>query len=160
MINVVIGAPCSGKSTHINKISNEGDVLIDYDKIAMSIGASASHESKDSIREVALAMRFRAIDKILNGVEADSYIIHTSPSDELMEKYVNANAFFTMLSTTEQECKERAEADNRPDGTTEAIEKWYRNPPNVPNDAKNSLDIELNALLAALRGLKVKFHCE
>ena len=43
MIHVVSGPPCGGKSTYVDSHAQPGDLRIDYDKIALSLGAEESH---------------------------------------------------------------------------------------------------------------------
>ncbi len=37
-INVIVGPPCAGKSTHVKVNSTIGNVLVDYDELAMALG--------------------------------------------------------------------------------------------------------------------------
>jgi len=39
-INVIVGPPCAGKSTHVKANSTKGDVLVDYDDLAKALGAA------------------------------------------------------------------------------------------------------------------------
>jgi len=133
-INIIIGPPCAGKSTHIEANSTNGDVLIDYDAIATAIGSNQPHSSDGSIRTIALRLRSSAITKIISGIKSDSWIIHTNPSESLISDYIDAGAIFTILDPGKDVCKDRAKQDNRPDGTIEAIDKWYESPPKIPDD--------------------------
>lgn len=141
-INVIIGPPCAGKSTHVKQSALEGDVVVDYDVLAQAFGAQVSHKSEGSVRKVALTARQSAIDRILEGVSADSWVIHTRPSAGLLDKYVEAGAVLTLLDPGLDECLERAQNDERPSGTDEAIKNWYDDPPSIPakeNKGKNML---------------------
>ena len=130
MINIIIGPPCAGKSTHIREQAKAGDVLIDYDQIATAIGSDVPHQAKGDIRKVALSMRHRAIDEITKGIDADSWIIHSNPSPLLLARYEEAGATFTMIDPGQADCIERA--SDRPEGTADAIADWYANPPTLP----------------------------
>ncbi|MCP4366327.1 MAG: ATP-binding protein [Planctomycetes bacterium] len=134
-INVIIGPPCAGKSTYIRDGSGDGDVLVDYDALAMALGAGTTHQSSGDIRTVALRARYSVINQILDGLDGDSWIIHTNPSTKLMDEYLEAGAVFSLLDPGVDVCRERAEADERPDGTIDAIDEWYKNPPTIPGDA-------------------------
>lgn len=141
-IHIIVGPPCAGKSTHILGASKEGDVLIDFDTIAIAIGANEPHASDGDIKEIALEMRQSAIDKILKGLDATAWIIHTNPSSKTIKTYVNNDAVFTVLDPGIDECKKRATDDNRPDGTIEAIEKWYSSQPEIPEECLISPDLK------------------
>ena len=120
MLHVVTGAPCAGKTTYIQTHKNDGDIVIDLDTIATSLGAGDNHEYSDSIRKVALAARKAAIDAV---GDCDAWIIHTKPTKEQRESY--AGAVFHDLDPGKEECIKRAHLDNRPEWTVGAISKWY-----------------------------------
>ena len=132
MINVIVGPPCSGKSTYTEVNSKENDVIIDYDKIASAIGSNKPHDSDGSIRVIALRIRFSAIQRIIEGIDNDSWIIHTNPNSSLINQYVSAGGLFTVLDPGMDECIRRANKDNRPNDTIDAIERWYESPPEIP----------------------------
>ncbi len=133
-INIIVGPPCAGKSTYIEANSNDGEVLVDFDKIAFALGARESHGADGSIRTIALQCRYTAINTIKSGIGSNAWIIHTNPSKTFIDDYISAGAKFTIIDPGERTCKERADADGRPDGTIEAIEKWYEHPPQIPDE--------------------------
>jgi tRNA uridine 5-carbamoylmethylation protein Kti12 len=128
-ITIVIGSPCSGKSTWVKNELKDNDVIVDYDELAKAFGSRIQHSSKGSIRTVALTARKEAIKRILNGIDDDAFIIHTNPSDEAIDSYLEANANFVLINPGKEACLQRAES--RPEGTKEAIEKWFNNPPSI-----------------------------
>lgn len=130
-INIVIGPPCAGKSAYVQANAKDGNVIVDFDLLAGALGSRVSHDSSGSVRVVALRARFSAINRILDGVEDDAWCIHTSPQKEMVKRYVDAGASFLIIDPGVDVCLERAEG--RPEGTSDAIEAWYANPPDVPN---------------------------
>lgn len=130
-IKVVIGPPCAGKSTYVAETKALGDVVVDADAIAMAIGAGSPHSWQEPIRSLALKMRHTLIDRILSGVQANAWIIHTSPSRPLIERYQASGADLMMLDPGIDVCMERAKKDNRPEGTDEVIRSWYKEPPDL-----------------------------
>lgn len=137
-IKIILGAPCSGKSSHVAANAKAGDVRIDYDKIAKAIGSDIDHNATGSVRDIALSMRWTAIYKIMDGIDADAWIIHTAPDESLISKYTEAGAQFIMLDATEEDCIARAEADDRPEGTIETIKTWFSNKPALEAAIKQS----------------------
>lgn len=129
-IHVIVGPPCAGKSTHVTEHKNAGDVVVDFDLIARALGAE-ERRPEGALKEVAFAARTAIITKILDGIDADSWIIHTRPSREQVETYREAGATFTILDPGIDECLKRMEADDRPDGTEETIRDWYASPPDL-----------------------------
>jgi len=129
-ITVIIGPPCGGKSTLVRSNRESDDVIVDYDSIAMALGASISHNSTGSIRDVALGMRYRAIDLILKGIEHPAWVIHTRPSPDLIARYHQAGAHFELCDPGKDVCLQRATDDERGGEVESVINDWYDNPPN------------------------------
>ena len=125
MIHVIIGAPCSGKSTYVRENAKAGDLRVDYDLIAQALGAENSHQAEGIIKQAAFDAREGAIKTALADTSAESWIIHTSPSEDHMKVYEEAGADFVRLDPGYDVCIERARADERPQQTIDGIEKWY-----------------------------------
>ena len=125
MIHVITGAPCAGKSTYVTEHAKKGDLIVDYDKIALTLGAINSHAAEGLIKKAAFAAREGAIKEALKDPEAESWIIHTTPNEEHMRMYREADAEFIHLDTDKETCLSRAAEDDRPQQTLEAIEKYF-----------------------------------
>jgi len=124
LIHVITGAPCSGKSTYIKEHKNEGDLVIDFDEIAFCLGAPM-YMADGIVREASLQARKSAIEVALANPEEESWIIHTSPTEQQMEIYAEAKAEIIRLDTGKEECLARAERDGRPQSTIDGIEKYF-----------------------------------
>lgn len=125
MIHVIIGPPCSGKSTYVHDHAKAGDLRIDYDLIALTLGAVESHAAEGIIKQAAFDARASAIGEALNDPAAESWIIHTTPSEEIMKKYEDRGAEVIELDPGYDVCMERAKRDGRPQQTLDGIEKYY-----------------------------------
>ena len=125
MIHIVSGPPCAGKSTYVKENAQEGDLRIDYDLIAQALGAMNSHAAEGLVKQAAFDAREGAIKTALSRPEAESWIIHTSPSEEHLKMSKDAGAEFVRLDPGKEECLTRAQADGRPQQTIDGIEKWY-----------------------------------
>lgn len=126
MLHIVIGPPCAGKSTYVREHAGPGDLRVDYDLIAQALGAVNSHAADGLIKQAAFDAREGAIKAALKDPDAESWIIHTSPSEEHMKLYEEAGAEVIALDPGEDVCRERAIADSRPQQTLDGIDKWYR----------------------------------
>lgn len=125
MIHIVLGPPCAGKSTYIREHAKAGDLRVDFDLIAQTLGAGSSHEAEGIVKEAAFAARDAIIKVALKNPEAESWIIHTSPNADQMNAYKNAGAEIIELDPGIEVCLERALADERPQRNIDAIHAWY-----------------------------------
>lgn len=126
IVHVVVGAPCSGKSTFVRQNKNDGDVVIDMDAIAQALGYSQEHGATGNYLRVALAARLGAIGEVLRK-RCGAWIIHTQPKPGDIARYENSGAVFHVCDPGIEVCLQRAEDDDRPAGTQDAIRKWYAN---------------------------------
>lgn len=123
-LHVITGAPCSGKSTYVREHRQSGDVVIDYDVIAQALGSENPHRAPDNIRRAAFAARRGAIESVLTS-GAEAWVIHTTPNERDMARYLKAGADVITLDTDLDTCLQRAKDDNRPEGTSDAILEWF-----------------------------------
>lgn len=136
-INIIVGPPCAGKSTFVRDTRDPSDAVVDYDAIAQALGASSSHNAEGDIRILAFRVRQAAIDSIVDkGIGSDSWIIHTNPPEDAMQRYEKAGAKFMMLDPGVDACLERAKNEGRPDESIDAITGWYSSPPTMPEGSE------------------------
>ena len=125
-ITVITGPPCSGKTTYLASSARPGDIIIDFDALAAALGSPASHGAPRSLRNVAHAARYAAINAALKVTDTDVFIIHSQPNTQWMDRYTAAHAIIKVIDPGIGECLRRAADDNRPDWTAQAIRQWYR----------------------------------
>lgn len=139
MIHIIIGAPCSGKSTYVSEHRKAGDVVVDFDKLASAFGSDDSHEATDDIKAVTFTARDAAISEICER-KCEAWIIHTKPTDAQREMYDAADAEYIEMDTDMQTCLERAERDGRPQRTFDGIRDYF-GVPETPKGA-NTMSIK------------------
>lgn len=125
-LTIVTGPPAGGKSTYVREHAQPGDVIVDFDVLATALGSQSRHDAPKAIADVTFAAREAAIDKVVDDVEADAWIIHTQPQKEWIAEYRAAGAEFVEVDPGLDECLKRAEGDDRPEGTADVIRDWYR----------------------------------
>ena len=125
MIHIITGPPCAGKSTYVKENAKAGDLRVDYDLIAQALGAENSHAAEGLVKQAAFDAREGAIATALKDPKAESWIIHTTPSEDHLKLYADAGADMVELDPGYEVCMERAIADGRPQQTIDGIEKYY-----------------------------------
>ena len=127
--NVVTGAPCAGKSTYIREHKKDGDVVIDFDSIAIAFGAEKSHECSELQSLAARYARKGAMDVLVENrntkLPGDVWIAWALPSKKDRKALDGLGAVFHELDTTMEVCIERAENDGRPQRTLNGIDTYF-----------------------------------
>ena len=127
MIYVILGAPCSGKSTYVQEHRKPGDIVIDFDKIAEALGNDEKHKAPEPIKDIAFLVREAAIAEICKQ-DYEAWIIHTRPTKQQREMYDAVGAEYIELDTDMETCLQRCESDNRPEGTADIIRQYFEAP--------------------------------
>lgn len=127
MITVVSGAPCSGKSTYVRENANPGDIVIDFDLLAVALGSAVSHDHAAVHVDLARLARRAAVDEVLLHPDflGDVWIVDTAPTHVSLGRYVAAGARFELCDPGRSECLARALRDERPPWTIAEIHRWY-----------------------------------
>lgn len=124
MIYVIIGPPCAGKTTYVQKHKSDGDLVVDYDAIVLALGGK-DHEADGLIRDTAVAIREKAVELALNAPQYESWIIHARPNEEALKRYSDAGCEVITLDPGIDVCLERAKQDGRPQSSIDGIHSWY-----------------------------------
>lgn len=136
-INVVVGPPCSGKSTFVQTHAAAGVARFDFDLVASTVaGTDLAHDIPQNILDPVMAMR-RGLMGWLLDPEAptdDLWLINAAPTQGTIESLVAVGAKFHVLDPGEEECIARAMRENRPEGTIDRIKNWYLSPPQIPEE--------------------------
>ncbi|MFC9555565.1 hypothetical protein ACFTWF_32540 [Rhodococcus sp. NPDC056960] len=130
MLYVVTGPPAAGKSTYCRQHAQPTDVIIDFDLLANALtppreGVSA-HDHSDAVKAVAKAARQAAIDKALSLTGCDVYLIHSTPSAALLDRYRRAGAHIVTVDPGRDIVMSRCKAE-RPRRMLAVAAQWYDN---------------------------------
>lgn len=134
-IHVVIGPPCSGKSSFVEANAPAGIGRFDFDNIAETLaGCDVTHASPNPVADAVLAMR-RGLMGWLLDVELDPpefWLINAQPSPALIAALSARGATFHLCDPGMEECLARASRDGHPHSVADRIRQWYDNPPELP----------------------------
>ncbi len=133
MITVVTGPPCGGKTTFVEQNYKSGDIVIDMDKIALSLTTPdiAPYEYSDHVREVAIAARAAAVKTAVLVAQGQRnlgiWIIHSDPSISYRQGYRAMGAKFQECDPGKAECLKRLKDRPRVSqvGARKAIDAYY-----------------------------------
>ncbi|WP_281155159.1 AAA family ATPase [Streptomyces sp. HYC2] len=128
MLYVITGPPAAGKSTWIQAHATARDIVIDLDRIALSLtGPGAPGWNHDPlVQRVAQRARFAAIDEAVKHLdEVDVYLIHTMPSPKARAKYQRLGARIVTVDPGEDVVRERVRT-MRSEGMDRVVTRWYR----------------------------------
>lgn len=123
-VYLVYGAPCSGKTTWVNKVANADDLILDMDSIWESICKSDRYHKPKRLKANAFGIRDCIIDQIRTrqGMWRNAYVIGGYPLATDRERLCNLlNATPIYIEASLEECLERAENQDWKD----YIYEWF-----------------------------------
>jgi hypothetical protein len=127
-LTVVVGPPASGKSTWVLERAKVGDVVIDFDRLAVALTAAGGdpHDHAPTVTAVARAARTAAIEAALKQTgKTDVYLIHSSPGAQRMAQYQALGARVVTIDPGRDVVRQRCKAE-RPQRMFAVIDEWYR----------------------------------
>lgn len=136
MITFVLGPPCAGKSTWVKENSRPGDVVVDFDTLALALGSKSSHDHPDDIRAVTHAARRAATGRIFEGLDVDAFVIHTRLSQSYLDRLKADGVNVQIIDPGIEECLKRAADRPDPEETRAAIRRWYEYTPGEETEMK------------------------
>lgn len=111
MIYIVTGAPCSGKTTHVNQNANTGDIIIDMDRIALALLPEGAQDYDDTVRKIAMMARKAAVKEAAYQMQGERrrnlWVIHTDPDSSQRMAYRAMNARIIEIDPGRDVCLER-----------------------------------------------------
>lgn len=84
-VYLVVGSPCSGKSSWVESVATKEDMILDFDKLWAAISINPLHIKNNRLTDIAMALRTTMLDQIQmrSGSWINCYVLSTEPySDE------------------------------------------------------------------------------
>lgn len=130
MLYLILGPPASGKSTWVKQHAKPGDITIDYDALANALTPSDGkpHKHTQHVKAVTKAARQAAIDTAVT-LDCDVYVIHSMPSQRLIDHYLlarcKAERPWQMQQAVKQWYSERSsKLDQQPSKPDQVVMQW------------------------------------
>ncbi|MEU4578944.1 AAA family ATPase [Nonomuraea sp. NPDC023979] len=125
---MICGPPAGGKSTWVRGRARPGDVVVDYDLLAVALSGAHqgdTHGHPEVVRQVAHRARTAAIREALRHVaKIDVYVIHSMPSAEWLATYAEHGAEIVVVDPGRDVVMERI-ARERPTSAKAVATRWY-----------------------------------
>lgn len=126
---IVYGAPCSGKTTWVNEVAEQSDIILDIDQLWSAIRANAcgQYDKPNEIRSNVFKLRDTMIDmiRVRQGKWHNAYIIGGYPLQgerERLADLIGADKI-VFIDTPKEICLARAET--KTEGWKQYVEDWF-----------------------------------
>lgn len=127
MLYVLVGPPASGKSTYALTHAKQGDIIIDYDRLAQALTApgAPTHQHPPHLNAITRAARTAAIDTALKQAgNVDVYLIHSNPGPDRLAYYEQHGADIIVIDPGRDVVVERCRRE-RPRRMLAVVDEWY-----------------------------------
>jgi len=121
-IQVIAGAPGSGKTTYVAQHAQAGDLIVDVDALYHAMSGLAWYDKPQSLLKYVLAARDGVLDKLARSPAINAWIVAEAPTlaerNRLRDRF---DAQVTVMETPAFDCLLRISADER---RKEQLQEW------------------------------------
>lgn len=114
-VYIVYGSPCSGKTTWVNNVAFNDDLIVDMDSIWEAICKSDKYHKPNRLKSNAFGIRDTLLDmiKCRRGMWRNAYVIGTYPLVSDRERLADSlGAEIIFINTDKDTCLNRCVNDN------------------------------------------------
>lgn len=128
-LTLVMGPPCSGKSTYVAAHKAPGDLVIDFDALASALGSDDTHAHSPGIKHEAVGLRRVLIHRLRSGsIRAPhTWLIACDPTAEEFQRAAEV----VRMDASREECHSRATTAGRPESWHRLIDAWFAKRPGI-----------------------------
>jgi len=127
-VTLIAGPPCGGKSTYLAGHAQPGDLIVDYDALAVALHLGvASHDQGTLLKPFICEARDAVLDRLMLGNHGirHAWVLHTGSTRRERDLYRKRyGADVVMVLSPEDVCLRRAMAQ-RPDAWPSYIRRWF-----------------------------------
>lgn len=125
---LVLGAPCSGKTTFVRAHASPSDVVIDLDLIAEQLGSPVSHDHAPQFFEAAAKVRDRMETRVAQSLSGRAWVIRTSGRPSTRQRLVRRlkATRVVVLNPGIGVCLARAQDAGRSPAALSRIVGWFQ----------------------------------
>lgn len=127
-VYIVYGSPLSGKTSYVDSVKNEGDLIVDIDNIWQCVSGCERYVKPNRLKSIVFGVRDKLLEdiKYRRGKWSCAYIIGGYPlisERERLSRELGAELIF--IDTSKEECISRIK-ENRSEEWVLYVEDWWR----------------------------------
>ena len=127
-VYIVYGSPLSGKTTYVNDVKNEGDLIVDIDNIWQCVSGCERYVKPNRLKSIVFGVRDTLLQdiKYRRGKWLNAYVIGGYPligERERLSKELGAELIY--IESTLEKCLSRVD-EKRGEEWNEYILEWWR----------------------------------
>lgn len=123
-VYIVYGSPCSGKTTWVNNVAYNDDLILDIDKLWEAVCTSDRYNKPNRLKANVFNLRDTILDQIKtrSGMWRNAYVSGGYPLKIDRERLANKlGAELIYIDSTKEECLERSKTEE----WKKYIEEWF-----------------------------------
>ena len=125
-VTIVCGPPCAGKTTWVRERAQAGDLVVDYDDIAQSLGSARTHGHHPKFHRDTERIIAQQLDQITLGKAKRAWVIRSFPAHAERERLAQRIGATSVVLLDDSDETLQARAWERPNRyqAIRAIEAW------------------------------------
>lgn len=121
---IIYGSPCSGKSTWVNNVAYNDDLVLDIDKLWEAVCSNDRYNKSNRLKANVFGMRDCILDQIKTrtGMWRNAFVIGGYPLKMDRERLANKlGAELIFINSTKEECLSRSKTEK----WNQYINEWF-----------------------------------